>query len=696
MFDMFLFFTDPALTPRKHCDTRRIDDNEFLQAKFCNADGDGGDGDSDGGGSSGPLSGGAWSSGSSPSDNAPPSNYDSSYYSGEIQMCGPPVQDRWGNPVFDGYGNYVTTEPWNAGAYTGGGSSRSQTYVRYVPFGPNSGVYSGSLSSLGNMVAMCVAQGSGNYRVVYAGQTNNGFYNVGDYITGDVLANTSGSIAVQLAPFSTGYFREYWSDPTKTTFGANTPMPALTGVMPAGFTDMPGNFIYYVDLQLQRLSGSNTWNDRYFMSAFNQAVSWVVTSNNYLASLTAAQNTNFAYYGATDYSSLTTQGFGIYKQGQALRQALRNLGLTVSTVPDGHFGTPNAVAKSIIDNGVGDVNNFASKIYRQGVIYSDIYNPNYTAVISAELAAITNIADLAVIQTVLESSIPNIASALDYTSINKASGLSNDSAFESLAAFGKDLYARAPNLQVSNGVGLAALIDLVQNEVTPNVANIAGNDATSTSSLLSQDIIDSLKTYLPIGVNGGPVSVMNVIGSAAGYLTEGMKAVNDGIERLYATDYGIRLRDTLTDISRYYSGYPLTEDEKKLTRANWDTMLEEKKTEYYNLVNEIVADTTENIRTIVTQINENYGWCCQNLYWEYQNWNKAKLTISEFSDTSQYFSFVSTMPGYGIDLQNIGTDYLLYGLCQPNQAGDVAKTILAQAKTNFLLANAGVQITGIL
>lgn len=615
------------------------------------------------------------------------------------------VTDSYGGVVTDGYGNPVSYGGCIGGYVGGDGGPAGIPIAPLIPFGPNSGVYTGSLSSLGNMVAMCVSTGGPAYKVVTPGTTIEwGYLNAGDILSSEKLANTTGSISVTVdpIPYSTGYFRDYWSDPTKCVFGANSVMPALTGVMPEKFTTMQGNFVYYVDLQLQRLSGSNTWNDKYFMSAFNQAVGWVVTSNNYLASLNVAQNTNFGYYGATDYSSLTTQGFNVYKQGQALRQSLRNLGLTVSTISDGHFGTPNAVAKSIIDNGIGSINNFSQNIYKQGVIYGDIYNENYTGAIASELAKITNIADLAIIQSVLESSIPNITSALDYTSLPKSAGLSNDSAFATLADFGKDIYKKAPDLQVSNGQGLAAIIDLVQNEVTANVNAIAGNivatgtSTANTATLLNQEIIDSLKTYLPVSDTGGPISVINVVGAASGYMTDAMLAVNEGISRLYATDYGIRIRDILTDISRYYSGYPLTTAEQLLTPENWQSMLEAKKTEYYQVLNEVAADRTGDLPDIVKQINENYEFCCQNLYLEHQNWSKANFVIDTTDDTSQYFSFVSTVPVYAIDIDNIGTDYLLYGLCQNNQAGDIAKVVLAEAKTNFILANAGVQITGIL
>jgi hypothetical protein len=53
------------------------------------------------------------------------------------------------------------------------------------------------------------------------------------------------------------------------------------------------------------------------------------------------------------------------------------------------------------------------------------------------------------------------------------------------------------------------------------------------------------------------------------------------------------------------------------------------------------------------------------------------------------------LPSYAADAQNIGTDLLLYGLCQNNQSGDIVKTILGQFKNNQTLSNVGVRISGI-
>ena len=124
--------------------------------------------------------------------------------------------------------------------------------------------------------------------------------------------------------------------------------------------------------------------------------------------------------------------------------------------------------------------------------------------------------------------------------------------------------------------------------------------------------------------------------------------------------------------------------------------VEEKKREYLNLLSTIAADTTGEIPTIVAQINENWLWCCRNLYYEMLNYNRANFTVTAFNDNSQYLSFVSSLPSYGADPQNIGTDYLLYGICLPNEAGDTVKAVLGQGKTNQLLGENGVLVKNII
>ena len=633
---------------------------------------------------------------------------------------------------------YASPPPGASCGGSGGGGYEGVpgTGVPYLPtIGPNSGVYSGSLSSLGNMVAMALGNGEYQVKVVTAGETAEGTFEANQIVPVSVWSTVTltgrNPPTALLAPYSVGYIREYWQDPAGTTFGANSAIPALTGVFPDPFTNFaaapitnsPGNFVAYADIQMQRLSGSNTWDNAHFMNVFNQALGWVLTSNDYLAALQNAQSNTLSNFGSANYKGFVSQGFDKYQQGLALRKALTNVGTMVQVIPEGFFGTPNAVAKFLVDVGLGAVGSLSDKLYAAGVNFDDIYNTGYVNIITNILNTITNQADLIVIQDVVESTIPKINSPLAYTSIEIASGLTNDSAFPNFAAFGRDIYQRAPGLGSLTGASLVALINSIQTDITANVEAITGNVTVGNSvPLLSQSIIDSLRTYLPLGAGNGPVSILNVIGTGAGYLLEGIRAVNLAISQLYATSYGPQIRDILTEISRFKSGYALTEAEVKaaasftpvppqVTGVNsngdviiisaggpgyWQTKLEAKKTEYLNLLSAIAADSTGEIPTIVAQINENWLWCCRTLYYEMRNYNKANFTVTAFNDNSQYLSFVSSLPGYGADPQNIGTDYLLYGICMPNEAGDTVKAVLGQGKTNQLLGENGVLVKNII
>ena len=551
------------------------------------------------------------------------------------------------------------------GGYDGG--TRLQSPPRFSA----SGVYNGSLSSQGNMVAM---------------QLNDGDFNF-----------TVENRVLLAKPFHEGYFKTYFKDPMKDIFGANTQMPALTGVMPARYTDLPGNAIYYTDMQLYRMSGSNTWDNYSFINNFGQIVGYVLQCNNYLAALKNAENNNLAYYGADSFQVLTTQGFNNYQVGSALVTAFRNIGNMASLITakndagQPYFGTANAVAEVLIENGLGYINNLSTNLYAAGVNFDDIGNTLYTDFITDQLRQITNAADLQTIQEVLQSSVPNIANPLDYTRIDRSSGLPNDSLFADFQAVGVDFANRAPNLVLTNGLEIANLIDSIQSNVALNVEALAGSD-----SLLDAATIDSLRTFLPIAANNEPITMLNIVGTPSGYQNVIMNEVNDGIAQLFATSYGPQIRDTFTEISRLSARLPLTTADESQSAATWDTQLENKKNEYYTLIDTIMADTTGNIPAIVNQINSNWDQFTANIYSEFKNYNKANITQGSFGDNTTILSFIQSMPGYAADQPNIATDYMLYGLTQDNVGGETARTVLDQGKNDLFLQQAGVTITGIL
>lgn len=541
--------------------------------------------------------------------------------------------------------------------------------------GPDSGVYSGSLSAQGNMVAT---------------QLN----------PGDFMSEPIGIDNVIFLPYHVGYFRTYWENPKLTTFGCDTSIPAITGVVPSvyannapAFGDMQGSLVYYIDLAMARLTGSNSFNLPHFINSLNQTIGWVSVSNSYLAALKNAEQHNLAYYGAASYRDLITLGFDKY-QTPAIVAAIKNQGKMVTAIPDGNFGTPNAVAKILLANGLGGVGNLYAKMAQANVNFDDIGNTTYTPVITEILRSITDQADLKTIQEVIGSSVPNLLSPLGYCSIENSSGLVNNSTFPDMAALGRDIYTKAPNLILTTGAQLATLIENIQSEVTANVEALS-----STTGALSQTVINQLRDKLPIAPGNNPVSVLNVLGMASGYLMDYMNEVNIGLARLYATSYGPQIRSILEEISRVNAQVPLTLAELQGAGSDpnyWTNQQSQNIAQYRTLLATIVNDTTGDIPVIVKQINDNYFRVCENLHAEYVNYNRAKMTMGEYSDTSLLLAFATSIPSLGEDLQNLGTDLLLYGMSQPNPAGDAVRALLGQSKNAALFNFSGIRISGIL
>lgn len=546
-----------------------------------------------------------------------------------------------------------------------------------------SGIYFGSLSSQGNLVAM--------------------------QLTPQLPLPAEGSTeeSPKYNPWLWGYFRLYWDDPRATVFGANTAIPALTGVVPEKYNDViPGNFVYWVDLALSRIGGINTnapssWNTNYFINMFNQALGYAITTNELIASTNRAEETNLPYYGSNNYADFVTNGFEIFNQGKALKKCFTNLGNIIQTVPSGSFGTSNSIAAIMIDKGLGFINDLSNKLVASNVDLNDLYNPNYTAQINAVLSSITKTSDLIIIQGVLETSVKNITSPLDYINIEKVSGQNNDSAFATLADVGKKIYSLAPNLSFENGRGLTLLLDSL---VTENSEDLSISTSTST---LRPEIIECMRFFLPQNADNQTISLLNIIGTAAGYYTAELKKVNDSIAALYATPYGSQIRTALENISRIYSrtvlpnelNIPLVYDPESGTSGygsvpedDWTRLENQYKQQYYDLINTIANDQAADISYLVDTINTNYDYICQQLYYEIGNYNKANFATSDFGDTNTMLSFVSSLPFYGADPNNLGTDALLYGLATPNSTGSILKAILAQAKNNQIIGQSGVGI----
>lgn len=543
----------------------------------------------------------------------------------------------------------------------------------------NSGVYAGSLSAQGNMVAFQM--------------NNSGLREVPK--TDDLGAEPK--IGTEYQPYIWGYFRQYWQDPKQTIFGANTAIPALTGVMPEKFSQLTlplqGDLIYYIDLAICRFMGFTSngpaFPDQFYMiNAFNQMLGWTLVSNDYINSVNNAESRDLTYYGSNNYTDYITKGFEVLLEGQSVLRILKNIGLIIQTVPSGYFGTANSIAKIIIDNGLGFVGGLSTNLIAQGIDLEDIYNPIYTRQIANELGKITEASDLILLQTVLETKIKNFSSPLDYLNIAKVAGGNNDSKFTSMANLGITLYNLAPALTFRTGEILASTLERLRKDGATGLANIKGS-----GSSLNSDITNSMRSFLPQTADNQTISILNVIGTASGYLLSYLKKVNDGLAALYATSYGPRIREAFELINRAYAEIALTQAEITAASNNanyWVQLQELRKNQYYALINEIIADRSDNISFLVNLINTNYDILCQQIYFEINNFNKANPTIDSFGDNTQLFNFVQSMPYYGADPNSIGTDALLYGCAANNQGGDLVRAILASAKNNQLLGEAGI------
>lgn len=573
------------------------------------------------------------------------------------------------------------------GSIPGGGKGYygdSGVYGPALQIRANSAVFLGSLSSQGRLVAEQL--------------------NEGDYlpVTDPIVATTQ-----PYRPYLAGYFAQYWQDPTKTTFGADTAIPAITGVLPAKYGQLAipltGSLIYYIDLSISRLTGGGSLDNNrvfdifYFIYSLNQAITWVTTSNDYINSINVAEDTNFAYYGSNNYQDLITGNFDKIKNSKSALAAIKNIGRLISTVPTGQFGTANAVAQTMLDNGLGFVNNFQIDLISQGVDLNNLYSDLYTSRITNSLSKITNQSDLLLIQKVLETTLPNISSPLDYTDISRSSGFSNDGVYARMQDIGREIYSIAPNLTFVLGSTFALMLENLRQDGVDQISSIS-----TANSLLTPEIISSLRSYLPQNADNQTISVLNVIGAASGYLLEPMTKVNNGLAALYATKYGPQIRDLLELISRTNAKIAVTDQEITFAQSNpnyWTDLCTQYKEQYKSLLNTIVNDKDDNINYIVRLINDNYDFVCQQIYFETINYQKAnfsnitaqQLALNGVNTNEIIFDFVTLLPFYGADSTNIGTDALLFGMAQNNTGGNLIKAILAQAKNNQLLGLAGVK-----
>lgn len=514
----------------------------------------------------------------------------------------------------------------------------------YIKRTTGTGIYAGSLSALGNLVAMSLNDVTPIYKVIAAPIADNknptrfGLGNLNKtkapiYKVDQVLSKkqfdalpASMTPTVKQVPYNTGFFREYWYNQRQTTFGNDSAIPALTGVIPRGLKNydnevilgFTGNIFYYIDLQIQRLLGEGKFNLDRFVSIFRQAQSWTETSNKYLASLKNCEKP-LRDFKADTLEEYSTQKWNKYKQGKALTQTFRNLGKLGSLIADGElyngvwrgFGTPGWVMKGIIENQLADQKTsdgvtISDSLIAQNINVSNLYDTDNDQKIKEVLTKVSNSNTIKLIQEVLETNVANMSSLLDYTSLEKVSGKTNDSEFTTLEEVGQDIFENHNTLTIESGPALADLIQGIN--LSPDAQGLE-EIRGSQGQALDPEIAKQLRKFLPMSPDGGPVSILQIIGMSSGYLKDSLDEINTLIDKLYKGKYGITIRDTLTEISRLKAEFPLTAAEAQAAKSWIPTPTETSIDEEFDSVEEQELELTiATAGTVIINVNsENLG-----------------------------------------------------------------------------------------
>ena len=554
---------------------------------------------------------------------------------GTLGSDGVSIYDIWYET--DGNGNITATHVDNLG-----------TLANIIPGGwmIDCDLYNGTLSGFGGMVAERIASG----------------YN----------ANTTAY---------SGRYRTYLGDETLVTLGSNT-IPAITQTTPIAVTGISGMMTYYMDHAINNPIGSTTSKDVAVMiSTLGQAAGMIQRSNTYLEAIDAALSANLKYYGYDTYQDFITQGWLKYQTGNVLPTAFKNIGTMTDSIFTGKFGTPGAVAYVLLGRQLGNVGNLASMISAERINTSDIMNPMYADQLTRVLSRINEPTDLAIIQNTIESTIPAMTSALDYTDIARCAGATtNDSAFSSFAEVGIDLYNKSPYITIERGGDVANIIS----NITAPSSTLVEALATSTS-VLTTTITNSIKSGLPTPAAGNSrLTVFDVIGSPSGYYSANVVAVNQAIENLDDTGYGPQIRANLQTMLNF------TNQANIITNSNVTLST----TSYNILMNAIVANSNTTIANIVTTINTNYTYVSGRVALETINWNSLGIRAQGYGGIANMLSFATSLPAYATDTTDTsGYEYLL-GILENNQTGDVIRGVFAEAQNYQIIQNFGVTPNG--
>lgn len=536
----------------------------------------------------------------------------------------------------------------------------------------------------------------------------------GGWVIDGVLYNGSlsgfgGMVAERISPgflsnvSTPGRYRTYMGDATKQTLGS-TALPAITQTVPATVSGLTGSLMYHVEHAINLPLGSNlSQNISTLSTTIEQASGYVQQSNTYLSAIKTAESTNLSHYGYSSYQDYISQGWLRYKKGSALPRAFTNIGTMTDSIFTSKFGTPGAVAYVLMGRSLGLVGNLGAKLVENQVNTVDLMNPMYDAQIRSILASINDPDDLATIQNTIESTIPNMTSALDYIDISVCAGMENDSNFSSFAEIGADLYSKSPHMTIERGSNIAQIIEKLEVPHDPVVEGLAGNN-----SLISSTITSTLRNQFPVSATNTDLTIMDVIGTPSGYYAANIAAVSSAVSDLDNTAYGPAIRTELQALVNFtnqigvimagngsvvgVSGTVTTEPDSVGTFINIGALPigtvvapSIDTGPYYALMNQIKSDTDPVISGIVSRMTTNYEYITQRVNLESYNWNKLGMLSQSFDVSGAMIMFAQSLANYALDRQGIGLYDYVKGLVQDTPTGKIVNSILSEARNYNLI-----------
>lgn len=473
-----------------------------------------------------------------------------------------------------------------------------------------------------------------------------------------------------------GMYLQFYGNPDATTLGQDT-IPALTQVVPSTQTSIDGMISKWMDQIVVRVLGSNSAIDMmWFTSLYAQAKGFLAECNPWLDSTRLSEKKTLSDFGANSYQDFVGQEFIKYKHGSAITSALTNLGDMIDSLTTGKFGTPGAVAYTLVNSGLGNTGNLGRSMVYAGINTADIMNPMYEQQIVSILSNITDPADLRTIQSTMKSNVPDMVSPMDYTLIANCAGMPNDSLFANLVEVGQDLNSKSQYLNVDQGANVATLINSMIMTPRPQVETLA-----SSGPILNSATTSLMRGLLPISQTDTRVTLYDVIGFVSGYCKANLEATNDAVTSLAATSYGPRLmsayRDLLstsgTVIVRGSAGDMIYDAIPTVSRGDAIN-------NYNNLVAEILADTSGEIQNIVSKLNTNIKYIADRVVIENYNYALGDFQKPSYTNSRMYFSFAQGLHNDALDSQEINAGTYISDLADTSTTGAVILSLLDEGK----------------